>query len=213
MKKRLSNEERRESIVKAALPLFVKEGFARTTTKKLALAAGVSEALLYKHFPSKSDLYSSIQHYCFANVSDDFNTWVGSFPNNTETLVKLVKFFMKETLSTKNSDKDLSFSRLMFHSLMEDGEFAHIFIEARCTTWRKKMKLCIEAAIIAGDMKLDDYPIDICSWFVHHLHVGIILLNLPQKRVVHYELSHEEMADKAVKFCLRGLGLKEKFIK
>ncbi|PYM09743.1 MAG: hypothetical protein DME18_17505 [Verrucomicrobia bacterium] len=53
IEQRLSAEERREAIVKAALPLFARKGFANTTTRELADAAGVSEALIYKHFPSK----------------------------------------------------------------------------------------------------------------------------------------------------------------
>ena len=46
-------DERRAAIVKAVLPLFARQGFSNTTTRQLAEAAGVSEALLYKHFPSK----------------------------------------------------------------------------------------------------------------------------------------------------------------
>ena len=53
--------ERKAAIVEAALPLFARQGFAATTTKQLALAAGVSEALLYKHFPSKEALYREIK--------------------------------------------------------------------------------------------------------------------------------------------------------
>ena len=44
---RLSGEQRRTAIVKAALPLFARKGFANTTTRELAEAAGVSEALNY----------------------------------------------------------------------------------------------------------------------------------------------------------------------
>ena len=61
--KRMNCDARKEAIVKAALPLFARQGFARTTTRQLADAAGVSEALLYKHFPSKESLYAEIQKY------------------------------------------------------------------------------------------------------------------------------------------------------
>src|SRR5436190_1872122 len=62
MDQRLSAEQRRTAIVKAALPLFARKGFANTTTRELAEAAGVSEALIYKHFPSKESLYAEIQN-------------------------------------------------------------------------------------------------------------------------------------------------------
>ena len=60
---RLDSEERRKAIIDAALPLFARKGFAATTTKDLARAAGVSEPLLYRHFPSKEALYMEIQNF------------------------------------------------------------------------------------------------------------------------------------------------------
>src|SRR5260370_34104598 len=57
---RLDSDERRKAIVKAAVPLFARKGFAGTTTKELAEAAGISEGLLFRHFPSKKHLYGEI---------------------------------------------------------------------------------------------------------------------------------------------------------
>ena len=57
---RLDSDERRKAIVAAAVPLFARKGFAGTTTKELAEAAGISEALLFRHFPSKKHLYDEI---------------------------------------------------------------------------------------------------------------------------------------------------------
>ena len=54
---RLDSDERRKAIVAAAVPLFARKGFAGTTTKELAEVAGISEALLFRHFPSKKHLY------------------------------------------------------------------------------------------------------------------------------------------------------------
>src|SRR6516164_894522 len=54
---RLDSDERRKAIVAAAVPLFARKGFAGTTTKELAEAAGISEALLFRHFPSKKHLF------------------------------------------------------------------------------------------------------------------------------------------------------------
>src|SRR5580704_5452306 len=63
-KARLTAEQRKTAIVKAALPLFARKGYAATTTRELARASGVSEPLLYKHFPSKEALYQEIQNFC-----------------------------------------------------------------------------------------------------------------------------------------------------
>src|SRR5436190_11731667 len=59
-KLRLTSEERRASIVEAAIRLFAEKGFRGTTTRELAAAVGVTEPVLYEHFRTKSDLYSAI---------------------------------------------------------------------------------------------------------------------------------------------------------
>src|SRR5438270_870486 len=54
---RISAPERKEKILAAAGALFARKGFAGTTTKELALAAGINEALLFRHFGNKEELY------------------------------------------------------------------------------------------------------------------------------------------------------------
>ena len=47
-------------MIAAAASLFAAKGFNGTTTKEIARAAGVSEALVFKHFPTKHALYGAI---------------------------------------------------------------------------------------------------------------------------------------------------------
>lgn len=57
---RTSSRERQASLIAAAATLFAKKGFNGTTTKEIAKAAGVSEALVFKYFPTKHALYAAI---------------------------------------------------------------------------------------------------------------------------------------------------------
>jgi AcrR family transcriptional regulator len=57
---RQSSQERQASLIQAATTLFAKKGFNGTTTKEIARAAGISEALVFKHFPTKRALYAAI---------------------------------------------------------------------------------------------------------------------------------------------------------
>src|SRR5687768_5695499 len=57
---RMTSEERRAAIIRAALRLFAEKGFKGTTTRELAAAVGVTEPVLYEHSRTKRDLYSAI---------------------------------------------------------------------------------------------------------------------------------------------------------
>lgn len=57
---RATSQERQASLISAAASLFAAKGFEGTTTKEIAKATGVSEALLFKHFPTKRALYAAI---------------------------------------------------------------------------------------------------------------------------------------------------------
>src|SRR6266404_2562166 len=90
----MTAKDRKIAIVKAALPLFARKGFAETTTRDLAKAAGVSEPLLYKHFPSKEALYLEIQNFV-CKGSDPLIQKLGDLEPSTSTLVHLVYFLMR----------------------------------------------------------------------------------------------------------------------
>jgi AcrR family transcriptional regulator len=57
---RASARDRQASLIVAAASLFAAKGFNGTTTKEIAKAAGVSEALVFKYFPTKRTLYAAI---------------------------------------------------------------------------------------------------------------------------------------------------------
>lgn len=57
---RVSSEDRREQILDVAMSLFARQGFEGTTTRQLAESARVNEAIIFRHFPSKEDLYWAI---------------------------------------------------------------------------------------------------------------------------------------------------------
>src|SRR5262245_5334850 len=57
---RMAAEDRREQIIGVAVRLFSQKGFRGATTKEIASAAGVNEAIIFRHFATKSDLYAAI---------------------------------------------------------------------------------------------------------------------------------------------------------
>src|SRR3954454_6746245 len=59
-RKRLSAEDRRGTILDAALAVFSRRGYNGASIDEIAQAAGISKALIYEHFPSKKDLHVSL---------------------------------------------------------------------------------------------------------------------------------------------------------
>lgn len=57
---RISGSERKASILESATALFAAKGFNGTKTREIAKRAGVSEALVFRHFPTKDHLYAAI---------------------------------------------------------------------------------------------------------------------------------------------------------
>ena len=60
---RLPASDRRRQLVETALDIFSRKGFGGTTTKEIAAAAGVNEAIIFRHFPTKQDLYNAVLDY------------------------------------------------------------------------------------------------------------------------------------------------------
>jgi AcrR family transcriptional regulator len=57
---RLQAGDRRTQILAAALEVFAEQGFHGTRTREIARRAGVSEALVFRHFPTKEALIRAI---------------------------------------------------------------------------------------------------------------------------------------------------------
>ena len=125
---RRSSPERREEILEASLALFAHHGLHGVTTRMIADAAGVSEALLYRHFRSKEELFDELQRWCLEDTAPVAERLAAAGPS-TATLVRAV-YFMVEKIVGKNgcagANGDLR--RIMLSSLVGDGQFARGFL-------------------------------------------------------------------------------------
>ena len=210
---RMPSADRRTAIISAARRIFVEKGFERTTTRSLAEAAGVSEALLFKHFPNKEALYSAIQMSCFKEEGAKLAERLQSLEPSTATLVFLVSDLVSHILAEPRDDEGLLFFRLVLRSLMDEGEFTRLAIQGGPSRWVTKVEQCIKAANRAGDMLDRPVQANLAGWMVHQLITGIMLHTLPREAVIDYGVSHEELVKQVVWFCLRGMGLKEEVIR
>jgi AcrR family transcriptional regulator len=212
--KRLTCEERKEAIMKAVLPVFARNGFANTTTRELAQAAGVSEALIYKHFPSKESLYAEIQSFGCKGCDPDLQRLINLGPS-TPTLVFIIYYIMRANIMGRSQETIGSETRhrLILNSCLEDGSFTRFLFHNRFAENISKIGECMDEAFRAGDMVASPVNKSNLLLFAHHLATMIATMHLPKKPVVEYRASREELVQQAVWFALRGLGLKDEAIK
>ena len=59
-KSRMHADDRHRQLLRSAINCVARNGFGGTKTKDIAAAAGVSEAILFRHFATKEDLYHAI---------------------------------------------------------------------------------------------------------------------------------------------------------
>ena len=88
---RRSTEEVRKLIIDAASEQFTSRGYAGTTTRSVASAAGISLSVLHHHFPSKEALLSAALLSPFLSSFDEFaSAWSGQVesPWDAEVLVR-----------------------------------------------------------------------------------------------------------------------------
>jgi AcrR family transcriptional regulator len=108
----------RDRILAAARELFAAGGFKGTTTAAIARRAKVNEALIFRHFPGKTDLYAAILQ---AKLADEQVTRIlraagcGRIPAE-EALRQVAQGFLHCA--------DTEFLRLYYHSALEGHELA-----------------------------------------------------------------------------------------
>lgn len=107
--------------------LFSQHGFRGTTTKEIAQAAGVSEAMVFRHFATKEELYSAILDHkaCLHDELDPLQRVADAIRRKDDWAV-----FEGMALDALNHhESDPEFQRLLLHSALEEHELAHMFWE------------------------------------------------------------------------------------
>jgi AcrR family transcriptional regulator len=207
---RLDSDERRQAIVDAAIPLFARKGFSGATTRELAEAAGVSEALLYRHFPSKQLLYSEILQQVGCQ-GDPALEKLASLPASSATLVCMMRFMVRRFVAGSEAERaDLDPRiRLVLHSCLEDGAYARELFEAVCVQIMPFFTASFDAAVAAGDIVPTPGAVANHFWFAHHVAAMMAFASLPGRSCVPYEGTLDALVDESSHFILRGIGMSD----
>jgi TetR/AcrR family transcriptional regulator len=113
---RMRKADRKRQLLAHAKHLFVTLGYQATTTEKIAGAAGVSEPVLYRHFPSKKALFLEVLHEIRQATVE---RWHAETAGLTDPLAKLHAIADMYLGSTREHALEL---RIMHRTLVETDD-------------------------------------------------------------------------------------------
>ena len=124
MSNRMAGGDRREQILHGAMELFAEKGFRGATTREIARHLRISEALMFKYFPSKEALYRAIIQKRTDGSEEMF------FPKEAIQAKDDRQVFraIASNLIARNTE-DPTFMRLILYSALEGHELSRLFFE------------------------------------------------------------------------------------
>jgi len=207
-RRKMKGHIRRQTILEATRPLFAQKGYRGTSVRDIAKAANISEALLYRHFASKEELYEEVMDYT-GKVSATGIRKLQDLEPGTEALVATIYLLVRAIfLEVPGLQEEQHLhERILYRSLLGDTKYARTHFNRLRGILEEEMSRCLDAAAEAGDLE----PVPIGSlnrmWFVHHLAMALNLSQLSDEPAFEYEGSREELVNQVVLFCLRGIGM------
>lgn len=196
---RMRAEGRRNQIVAIAAELFSRKGFRGTTTKEIADNAGVSEAIIFRHFATKDDLYRAILDHKVnqgtKRVKENLNE--AASRKDDEAYFGSLAYEMLQFHSN-----DRTFMRLLLFSALEGHDLSQIFFQSTAREMRNHIRRYIKQRIADGAFR----PID--PALAARAFIGMVL-NQAQVRNIfggdELRFSNRQMADRFVDIFLNGI--------
>ncbi|MBV9483769.1 MAG: TetR/AcrR family transcriptional regulator [Acidobacteria bacterium] len=123
---RLTAADRREQILMQATNLFARQGYKGTTTKEIALRAGITEALIFRHFASKEELYWAVIEAKIDANSPKERMRARLRVKGSDAAI--LGGLAEDILERRAKDQDLS--RLLLYSALENHRLSQRFFRA-----------------------------------------------------------------------------------
>jgi AcrR family transcriptional regulator len=204
---RLSAEDRREKIIESAAFVFADRGFAGATTALIAQRAGISEALLYRHFKSKAALFRAVLRRLTRQQDIELQLNVGE-PKTTLDYVRNIRNYLTREMAMLDGTEGAIGHRLLTASLAGDGIYARLIFRRALRHRRPMLAAALEQARKEGlASKLAIDPIN--SFFLTS-HVGLMLaMTRLSGKLAPYGGGDEKVLRDALIFCTRGIGISD----
>lgn len=196
----MSSEDRRHQLIRVAIALFSKKGFSGTTTKEIARIAGVTEAIIFRHFPTKDDLYAAILDEKANQL--EFDEWLKEMREHAERRddESVFRALVKKLVDFHRKDPD--FMRLMLFSALENHTLAQKFHDRRGDSLHKFLRGYLQARQREGAFENLNINATICACFAMPMHYSMVRQLFQFK---HMEVSDKEAISTFTQLLLSGL--------
>ena len=202
----MKGDERRVQILATAVNLFSRHGFRGTTTREIAKAAGVSEAMVFRHFATKEALYGAILD------NKGCREGVHQFPWEDNVVLQRAlaekdDFAVFYNIALSALDKhqaDVGFMRLLFYSALEEHELADRFFSEFVSRVYEFIGDYIRSRQVAGVFREVEPRVVVRAFLgmlIHHS-LNNILLDRERKLL---NVSNDEAAREFAGLLLRGV--------
>ncbi len=197
---RMPGADRQRQLLEVAMSAFSLRGFKGTTTKEIAAAAGVAEAVIFQHFPSKEALYSAVLDL-HMDVNEE-EAWVqligGLMEHNDDEAV--FRSFMTRILHSYRCDPEIE--RVILFAALEGHKQGMTRLQKQFTPIFKRLMAYVTRRQREGALiDCNPYAILVSIGAVAHQY-GLItqIFRAPTPNI-----SDEEMAQLFTRILLRGI--------
>ncbi|XPV75484.1 MAG: TetR family transcriptional regulator [Desulfovibrio sp.] len=188
----------KSDLLDAAMELFCRNGYSRTSLAEIATAAGVTRGAVYWHFSNKADIFSLLVDRAFRPIDDIVDDILMKDISPGEKLSSI----LHSVLSCACEDMGVLKGVELVYMRTDWPEDLRPLLQD-CS---KHTSQCVEMfsslireAQLSGEFKADIDP-ETTAYLLNCLMVGVL-----HKAVMYTEVRYESLPDVSIKVLLEGL--------
>lgn len=192
MSVRLAAEERRTELLRAAVVVFARSNYRAARVSNIAAEAGVSEPLLYRHFPSKKALFCELLDRIGRRIVEIWHDEIADAPDAIEALRRAGRAYVRNLVEHPEE------ARLQFQALAEsaDGDIAAV-LRANHERYVAFFTSLIERGVAEGVVRAD-VDIHTTAWILNGMGVAFTVRDLLETEVAQPEVADELVVEQII---------------
>jgi TetR/AcrR family transcriptional regulator, mexJK operon transcriptional repressor len=169
-------ENKKQWIMEAALPVFLRNGYLGTSMDEIAAVAAVSKQTVYKHFENKEGLFTDIVFSTIENAYSNFDAVIRVLRDSTD-VDNDIRVFARVLLTALMQPRVVQIRRLVIAEANRFPELGNVYYEKSYESAVGLLSTSIKHQAEQGNLKVDD-PL----MAAHHL--TWLVLGVPRNKVM-----------------------------